>query len=224
MKTLIAVWSFEDDCPNHQIIRETWGSQVSSAGADLLFFVGRRGSHFSSKRDEIPIAWQQPRLCGHPWWDPKEGCCEDYFQFETRRVFEWALSKNYDYVFLAENDTFLLPKKLMKTGFENYDCSGYFFQGDEKYPIPHAGYGHFISAKAMRLVLDTPPNWLTTGFYIGYALGPHVEAGNITLYDIPNFKDQISWHYVESNNGTRYRVGGVNSKWLREMFKAHAQS
>jgi hypothetical protein len=76
----------------------------------------------------------------------------------------------------------------------------------------------------MHLILETPPNWWSNGFYVGYALGPHVAVGTVTLYDIPNFVDQISWHYVESNSGKRYHAGGINSHWLREMFEKHAKS
>jgi hypothetical protein len=215
MKTLISVLSFEGESFNHQNIREGWGSVVPQTGADLKFFVGRRGKDFSPQSDEVPIGWQYFKNCEHSIWNPKEGCCENYFQYQTRRILEWTLKNGYDFIFLAENDTFLLPRKLMQTGFEDYDYSGYFFQGDEKYPCPHPGFGYFLSANAMKLVLQTPPDHRGLGFFVGYALGPNLEA---SLFEIPNFREQISWHYPDMT-GKRYPVGGL--RWQKDMFKQY---
>jgi hypothetical protein len=226
MRTLIAIISFQGDAENgnHDKIRQTWGKDVASAGADLRFFLGRRDNVYQPKADETLIPWQEDgsRVCAHPYWTAIEGCCVEYWQVLYRGILEWSLNNGYDYTFLAENDTFIIPRKLMKIGFENYDLSGWMMyiypdRPDDYYVEPG---GYFLSRRASEAILNTVPN--------------HLHFENLTcevlkiipemkIKSLDHFWNETSWHYraqgiMDPIIGDGYPQG---SPWMFDMYQKH---
>lgn len=223
MRTLIAIISFQGDAENgnHDKIRQTWGKDVAAAGADLRFFLGRRDKNYQPKADETLVPWQEDgtRQCAHPYWTAVEGCCVEYWQVLYRGILEWSISNGYDYTFLGENDTFIVPRKLMKTGFENYDLSGKLMF---IYPNrPHVYYvepgGYFISQKAARAVLATTPNHLHFENLVCDVVSERETRS------LSGFWDESMWHYraqriIDPVIGDGYPQG---SRWMFEMYEKH---
>lgn len=252
MKTLIAIISYQGDAinGNQQKIRNTWGKDVAIAGADLYFFIGRRDeetnrSIYVAENDEVLINWKQTRICNHDWWESFENCCVDFWQLLVKEILQWSFEREYDFTFLCENDTFCIPQKLMNSGFEKYDFSGYFINGGDKYPWPEdfpfhpphdsiilggekytwpePGIGYFLSKKAAQVLINAPQNHFSMGMYAGQALGPHIEKGEITSMHLPNFINNISWHYRTQQ--IRHSIIGFGypqeSNWMKEMYEKY---
>ncbi len=240
MRTLIAVISYGGDAANgaHDAIRETWGKDIPAAGADLRFFIGRRRDDFIPKSDEIPVermVWK----CQHNPSAAIEGCCEDYMQFEMREILRWSVAQGYDFTFLPSTDTFIIPRKLMATGFEKYDYSGRFVPragtpfgaktedivyGHHLYQWADAGEGWFLSVKAAEMMLRDKPDHWTDDIHCGQVLGPMIAAGTITAYELPNFHHQISWHYREINDNKAYtHKGGPDTGWMKMMYDKYGR-
>lgn len=236
MKVLFAVISYYGDADNgnNQLIRETWGKDVSSPDAELRFFIGRRDASFVSKSDEIPVDFQRSRECKHEWWESYKGCCQDFWQVQVRSMLQWTISRDYDFIYLCSTDTFVVPRRLMKTGFENYDYSGYFIPeqlplgvrstwdiyAEKRYAWADVGNGLFLSKKAIEKVLAEPPNYQYTDQHIAQSLGPYIEQNEITAGRLPEFKNNIVWHFRDQN-GTGYQTHGAG--WMKRMYEEHGQ-
>lgn len=230
MKLLFAVISYQGDAQNgnHDLIRQTWGKDI--IGADLRFFIGRRSLAFVPQIDEVLVDWQKGRPCGHEWWDPKENCCIDFWQYEVREVLKWSVEQGYDFVYLCQTDTFLIPKRLMASGFEQYDYSGYFIPEaipigtvseydvykHRLYPWVDEGAGIMLSRKAVKIILDTKPDHWYYGVYIGQALGPKIQLGEIKAANLPDFWNKTAWHF-RFLTGNGYQTHG--SGWMQKMYK-----
>ena len=230
MRVLIAIISFQGDAENgnHDKIRQTWGKDVAPAGAALRFFLGRRDKNYCPKDDEIPIPWQEDgtRTCPHPYWTAIEGCCVEYWQVLYRGILDWSISEGYDYTFLAENDTFLIPRKLMKTGFENYDFSGRMMythsdKPDQYYVEPGAGY--FLSRRAAEAILKTKPDHLHFENLACDVLKPMAERGEMTIKSLDHFWNETAWHYrAQGIMDPVIRDGyPVGSRWQFDMYQKH---
>jgi hypothetical protein len=234
MKILFAVISYQGDADNsnNQLIRETWGKDI--VGADLQFFIGRRSSTFVPQTDERLVDFQKSRSCQHAWWESHKNCCVDFWQVQVRSILEWSLIRDYDFTYLCSTDTFIIPRKLMKTGFENYDYSGYFvpeqlplgvqstwdIYDEKRYAWADVGNGLFLSKKAAGLVLREKPNYQYTDQHIAQHLGPYVESGIIMAGRLPEFRNNIAWHFRDQE-GKGYQVFG--NGWMKRMYQEHGQ-
>jgi len=230
MKVLIAIISFQGDAENgnHDKIRQTWGKDVAPAGADLRFFIGRRDKFYQPKPDETLIPWQEDgtRTCQHPYWHAEPGCtCVEYWQVLYRGILDWSIRNGYDHTFLAENDTFLVPRKLMKLGFENYDFSGwmmYVHADKPDYYYAEPG-GYFLSRRAAEAVLKTTPDHLHFENLVCDVLRPMAERGEMAIKSLDHFWNETSWHYraqgiIDPVIRDGYPVG---SPWMFDMYKKH---
>jgi hypothetical protein len=215
MEILIAVKSCvldrERGC--HDIIRKTWGRDVF--GADLRFFTGWAANE-SFKPDEVEMTVP----------DDYDG-----LPHKTREILRYSLCFKYDFTFLCDNDTFIVPHRLMSCGFELYDLSGRFVKPvnggmfhyrDTRgfypalYPWPSGGFGYFVSKKAAEIVIRTEPTCWAEDMYIGQALGPHIQSGNITGFNIPDYAGPISRHWSKEIMGQAYDPA---NGWMERMQK-----
>jgi hypothetical protein len=218
MRLLLAVKSCVRDLQNgcHETIRRTWGQNARSA--DLRFFIGRGEA---TKADEVSV-----------------DAPDDYdsLPWKTREILRWSLNIGYEFTFLCDTDTFIIPKDLMNSGFEKYDVSGKFCTGhpvgspsfdykDERgeyrgvYSWPSGGRGYFVSAKAARVIVDTEPRVWAEDMYVGQVLGPLIQSGEIKAAELKNFVGHISWHYPRSHFEIDFLAG-----WMRAMQALHGAS
>src|SRR5277367_5778409 len=110
MRLLVAIKSCQRDKVSgcHQAIRDTWGKDFP-ADVDVRFFVG--GSEISLLADEVlvPVIDDLVNL-----------------PLKVREIAKYAIDKNYDFAYICDVDTFVIPKRLLASGFENYDYLGRF--------------------------------------------------------------------------------------------------
>lgn len=219
MRLLIGIKSCQRDLENgcHDTIRRTWGRDVREA--DLRFFVGQGGR--ASSVDEVVV-----------------DAPDDYdsLPWKTREILHWSMDAQYDFTFLCDTDTFLIPSGLMNCGFEKSDVSGMFCTGhpvgsapfdykDERgeyqnvYSWPSGGRGYFVSAKAARIIIEQEPRVWAEDMYVGQAIGPRVQSGEIIAAELEKFVGRISWHYPRNHFETDFMAG-----WLKVMQGLHGVS
>jgi hypothetical protein len=239
MRVLIAIISYQGDADNgnNQLIRETWGKDVPAVGAELRFFIGRRNTTFVPQPDEVLVDFQQSRKCAHGWWESYVNCCQDFWQVQVRSILEWSITQEYDFTYLCSTDTFVVPRKLMATGFEKYDYSGQFIPeqlpvgvrsdydiyAEKRYAWADVGHGLFLSKRAVMTILKEPTNYQYTDQHIAQHLGPYIERGELTGYRIPDFKNSIAWHFrddtLRNPKGDGYQSHGA--RWMKQMYEEH---
>jgi len=232
MKLLIAIQSYQGDAVNgnHDLIRKTWGQDFPK-DVDVLFMVGRRGLNFIPQQDEILTDFQKSRTCQHAWWESYKNChCQDFWQVQTRDILRWSIAQGYDFTYLCSTDTFVIPRKLMATGFEKYDYSGYFapeslplgvrstedIYGEKRYAWADIGNGMFLSKKASEVVLSSPINYQWVDQHIAQHLGPYIERGELTANRLLDFRNNIAYHFRDQD-GTGYQTHGTG--WMQKMYK-----
>ena len=223
-KVLIAVKSCHDDLDKgcHQTIRETWGKYI--VDPTLRFFQGRTSGFECNVIDEIQDVVILPVLDDY-----------DHLPFKTKEILEYSLSAGYDYTFLCDVDTFLIPSKLLQTDFQNYDYSGRFgsepkigttfsykdgrgIRHEHCHPWASGGFGYFLSRKAAQIVVDTESKMWAEDMMVGDILGPKIISGEIKAADLQHFENEASYHYPAHRFGwNRQRM----QEWMREMNGDH---
>lgn len=225
MSVLLAVKSCQRDLDRgcHDIIRSTWGKDVPDVyGAYLRFFVG---------------AVQEPEKISQG--DVFINVPDDYdsLPFKTREILRWSLRHDYDYTFLCDTDTFIIPRLLMRCGFEKYDVAARFgtihpvggptfdytdgrgHQG-QVHPWPSGGLGYFVSRKAAEIIVAAEIKFWAEDMHVGQVLGEHIQKGELLALDIPDYECNTSWHWPRRATGKAY---DHTSGWMERMQKEHGQ-
>ncbi len=216
MRLLIAVKSCRRDKErgDHQVIRDTWGKHIPE-NANLLFFMGYV-PHYMLENDEVMV-----------------DAPDDYdnLAYKTRAIARWFLDTVYDFVFFCDNDTFIVPERLIRCGFQNYDVAGRFgslhslgttfHYRDPKgvypdcHPWPSGGIGYFLSRKAAEIIAHQEQTLFVEDMQVGQVLGPLIQMGKITAYDIPSFECNVSWHFPRRAYGNQ--VYNPSLGWHEKM-------
>jgi hypothetical protein len=233
VRFLIAVTSYFPDVLErycHETIRETWGKDVTSAGIDLKFFIPKGSS--------IPAEYKQHT--DEELTDVSDRY--DHIQHAIKEILRWSIQKGYDFTYLCCNDTFVCPRNLIKSGFEDYDYFGTYypplgeFKPGEEFSlvwydkiIPNmflwmnGGLGFILSKKASEIIVANTPNEWTADVWIGQLLGPytkvwdtHSQSKQIKIGHMK--RDDVYWHYKHSLNEIRYQ--GLHN-WMHEMYQQH---
>jgi hypothetical protein len=215
-RLLIAVKSCTRDTAAglNQAIRETWGRDAVALGVDVRFFVGGTGVS-PLLADEIRVDAPDEYI-----WLP----------YKTRAIARWALAQNYDYAFLCDTDTFLLPDKLLQLPFSSYDYCGFLHSGgftfenyDDGYKHIRIGYwwasggvGYFLSAKSLAIISSCEPFNENEDLWIGQVLNQLGVFGKLKTAPLENFHETISWHLSKRNGGNR----GYEPKMMYESYRA----
>lgn len=201
MKLLLAVKSCRRDQQTgcHEAIRETWGKDLPE-GVDVRFFMGGEG-HIWMDKDEV--------LLPVP---------DDYWTLtpKTKGICEYAVQNNYDHVYTCDTDTYLVPRRMLDSGFDEFDYSGGHLchgehgkqlgvpypgwtspQGgvaDPFYAYMSGGVGSFVSAKAARILALTKYYHHSEDVWVGQVLGPFIQQGALTGAVLTNFEHYAAWH------------------------------
>lgn len=207
MKVLLAVKSCERDAVAgfNQLIRETWAKDV--VGADVRFFVGAHSQILGRtlESDEVRL-----------------DCADDYMSLplKTRALLAWALAQGYDFVFSCDVDTYVVPDRLLASGFEKYDLMGAFnvhdaigvpsAADDNFFAWPKGGPGYWLSRGAAHVVVDTPYEDWAEDRMIGQILGPWLQRGVLTAFE--------HWGYGFHFDGDEWRTD-ITSHYCSAGFK-----
>jgi hypothetical protein len=221
MKTLIAVKS----CKHHQMagyhdaILDTWGNSLPP-NVDLRFFTG-----------QVLQEWTlNPRPCEIDVDVP-----DDYMSLplKTKAICRWSINHDYDFTFLCDTDTFLIPSRLLRSGYADWDYCGRFgtvhpvgttfaytdahLSLSECHPWASGGVGYFLSKKASILLSQDTPSYWAEDLWVGQCLGPHIQAGNIKAADLLIECDS-AWHFPRRKYRTPYNLA---TKWMETMYADH---
>ena len=211
MRLLIAVKSClrDRDKGCHDAIRNSWGCEVQD---ELRFFVGESIKFTAGADDEISL-----------------DVADDYdsLPHKTRAILRWSIALGYDFTFLCDNDTFVIPKKLKTCGYQDYDVSGLFKRTvrggyrdargvyPDLYPWPSGGYGYFLSRKAAEVIVAQEPTVWAEDMYVGQCLGPKMKEGEITGANLQDLPENITWHFPNTY-GVPYKP---ELGWMQGMQK-----
>jgi hypothetical protein len=138
-KIIIGVQTHPADLQNGRIdaARETWMSEWRHLAKSLFFF---DNTHKDPKPDEIILDAPNGML-----WMP----------WKTRAAAIWALEHGYDYMFYVPTDCYVCVPRLLVSGFESCDYTGY-----HAYDEPHigGGSGYWLSTRGLRAVAGYGPH------------------------------------------------------------------
>lgn len=217
-KLIICVKSCRDSLKrgDHDVIRATWGREAKAWGINVTFFVG--GQDYAPKHhgDEVYL-----------------GVADDYnsLPMKTRKICQWASAKVFDYIFMADTDTYIDIPKLLQTGFEHADYAGKISKPvgktfryeaidregnvevhDKCYPWASGGYGYFLSRKAVFEVSNVFPNSWAEDLWVGQVMGGLAAVGEITIKDLPiGYSD----HFPATQFGEGY---DPKFRWLEKKY------
>ena len=217
MKLAIAVKSCQAHLErgDHDIIRGTWGKDAKALGIDVRFFVGASANRYQA--DETHLK-----------------CPDDYdsLPYKTREICRWTNGKMVDHIFLCDTDTFLIPKKLLASGFEQFDYAGkidkplgapFKYESVTRdgrkefhprcYPWASGGFGYFLSRKAFTEIAFSHPDTWAEDLWVGQVLGPMIAEGNIKATHMP--AHVFSWHFPSPRFKSNYEP---RFKWMEQMY------
>ncbi len=205
-KILFAVKSCLRDAENgaNQAIRDTWGKYLN----DLYFFIGNG----MTMPDEIPL----------PCADPYEALPQ-----KTRALLGWAVTHGYNFIFICDTDTYIIPGKLLASGFEKYDLLGHIgghTDNGRYFEWPSGGAGYWLSAPAARLIISMPiTNEWAEDRMIGQILGPYIQRGELKAFNHPGYhriypddewRTDITTHFCARGMGRVY-----DPEWMQKRYK-----
>lgn len=229
VRPLIAIKSCWRDAENgfNQAVRDTWARDVS--GADVIFFLGdsRATDTWQLANDQISLE-----------------CPDDYngLPYKTKAICQWAWDRDYTHAFFCDTDTYVVPDRLLDSGFEQYDYVGHF---NGARGIPNAiygslyswasgGSGYWLSQQAMKIVADSDPIPLSIcpiskipceDLWSGQLMGPLIANNTIIVshdpryasgYDEQNYKTEISSHYCSTAANRQF-----DPEWQRRHYIAN---
>jgi hypothetical protein len=219
MKTLFAVKSCRSHRQEgyHDEIMDTWGKDVPNG--DIRFFTGDADRFLPKKSNEVCL-----------------GVPDDYMglPLKTKGIIGWSLWNGYDFTFLCDTDSFIVPNNLLRCGFEAFDYSGRFgampeigttfhyrdAHGDylNCHPWASGGVGYFLSRKAGELVAREWPKVWAEDLWVGQVLGPYIQAGTVTASDLP-IECVSAWHFPRRQyNNESY---SLKHDWMVKMYVDH---
>ena len=215
MKLLMGVKGCWRDNGNgyHQAMRDTWVRDVPAA-ADIKFFMGAGAGH--SYPDEVVL-----------------DCSDDYMSLphKTRAILRWSLDRGYDFTFLCDSDTYVIPDRLLTSGFEDYDLVGLF---NGAIGVPNAtegrywawisgGNGFWLSRRASEVIVNRQydGDWAEDRF-VGQSLGPYFASGAFKAFSHQGYgfhfdgdfwKTWITSHYC--SHGLRR---SFDPRWMHNRY------
>lgn len=144
MKILISICSCHAYSDRRGAVRDTWLKQLK--GADYRFFVGR-----SEERN----AALSPDVVELDCDDSYAGLSE-----KVRAIFRWSADRGYDFTHKCDDDTYERPDRLLSSGFERYQYSGFVEDRDihlrafnfPVYSHPRGGSGYWVDGEAQRIL------------------------------------------------------------------------
>jgi hypothetical protein len=219
------------DAGLHSAIRETWGKDAQALGIGLFFFMG-----------EDPTQQETRVIRRYTSGEVVLRCPDDYegLPRKTRVICQWLEGKAYQHMFLCDNDTLVTPKKLLESGYEAYDYSGFMAteapgRDDrgiihlEPYTWASGGIGYFVSHRAARIVADVQPRVWAEDVYVGETLKPYIEKGELTACDLQSLRAGTTEHWpkIGMDRGVTpddirlgYKHGGWRILFRQGLLKA----
>jgi hypothetical protein len=151
-----------------------------------------------------------------------------YMSYKRKESLRWALEQGYDYIFCASVDVYARPERLWNSDFQKYDYQG-LNCGNKGYPgtanyIPESyifGGGYWLSAKAARIIVNSPVTYWCEDWWIGLALSKAVKNGEILRNDSSRYTIEPNRPYI-NNDIISVELSAGNYDKSR-MYDCHAR-
>jgi hypothetical protein len=154
-----------------------------------------------------------------------------YMSYKRKESLRWALKHHYDYIFCASVDVYARPERLLSSEFQKYDyhglCCGEKGLGTNS-PIPESyifGGGYWLSAKAAKIIVNSPVTYWCEDWWIGLALSTAFKSGEIireaSSSSVSKYQTSSPCPNV-SNDIISVELSGGNYDNKR-MYECHAQ-
>lgn len=184
MNALIAITTWTTGALNgeNQAMRDTFLKDVPKhEGLEYRFFLGN-GEPTGEDESALDSSYMQVITAHGDKYDKRApGPCvyelkedevflrtPDDFKhncYKTKGNRRWAEDRGFDFVFQCTSDTYIDIDRLMSSGFQNHDYSG-FPEGC----YARGGNGYWMSRKASRLILDAPVTIWAEDWWVGTVL------------------------------------------------------
>jgi len=169
-----------------EALRETWLRDVEA-------FKG----HVTAK-----LFYGSPHPRG-PLADEVQLSCPDSYEFLPQKTIEiccYALENGYDFVFKADDDSYVWVDRLIRELMENcFDYAGYLNAN-----VCTGGPGYWLSKRAMKVVSAYKPKHWAEDVTVGHAM----SEANITPVMLPNHHSGFSAHWSFANGFDANRLTG----------------
>jgi hypothetical protein len=205
-RVLTAVESCTKDIHKHQVIRDTWGKDLSSC--QLKFFMGGAGA--GPFEDDIFLGTN----------------VEDSYEalsLKTQAICRWALEHDFDYMFKCDVDTFVNPRKfsifggLDYMGGENADVNVPGF-APNRIEFCSGGAGYWLSKKSLTLIAESDSiKTSAEDVFVADALLKHGIK--------PTFHPGYQWRpgaVIDKNTVTLHLSSALQKKYeVSQMYQAY---
>jgi hypothetical protein len=159
----------------NQAMRDTWLFDTQFFGFNYRFFIGNGAqtgedeslllNTYASRAfpDKVLVDPDISNIrysCDHVILDVPDDYMHVSYKF--REACKWAWLRGYDYIFQAITDTFVVPSRLLASGFEHYDYVG---TANAELTAVGGGPGFWLSRKAMQILISAPvTHWCSDGW------------------------------------------------------------
>lgn len=146
MKMLIAIsscWAWESQGLNDPM-RETWLQDALKMGIDYRFFFGQEPGYHILNPDMVQL-----------------NCADDYLHLSDKFAAktEWALDRDYEYLYAVQPDCYVRLERLLKSGFDKVDYFGARYCHATLGDYGQTGASIALSQKAMEYIIaDSTPS------------------------------------------------------------------
>jgi hypothetical protein len=149
---LIAILSCHANRERRRAQLETWLPPSCGPRLDWRFFIGLPRTE-EARQEPATIYVSTP---------------DDYHDLplKTAEAVAWAWREEYEFLFKCDDDTYVRPERLLASGFESHDYSGW--TKDRSYA--QGGSGYWLSRRAMEVVVRAHLNHHSEDAAIGIAL------------------------------------------------------
>ncbi len=191
IKLLIAILSCHRYNERRNAQRETWITDVLlSCAADYRYFLGRteqlkNGPHPTADQVFLDVA-------------------DDYgsLPLKTLAMLAWAYQRGYEYVFKCDDDTYCRVDRLLASGFENHDYSGFQkmspYYGKPGVEFAQGGAGYWLSRRAIATVLQEEESKRPAAITLLLCGGPEdvnvariLKAAHVPLFDDRRYRPGV---------------------------------
>jgi len=190
--------------------RETW---VSGLLIDYKFFYGSKLRSNPERRVN-----QNLNVMREPLADEVFLPCSDNYTANSQKVkaiCKYALAKDYDYLCLLDDDTFIYPDRLFATGFTDHDYSG----GPQGSFAP--GSCVLLSARAMEQIVVAP----ITSFADDLWIGSVMTACGIQRHAIAEIRHGFNDDYRATLRDAEYAsIHSCTPELMRKLWTLRAMS
>jgi hypothetical protein len=141
---------------------------------------------------------------------------DDYFHlvFKVRKMHQWALDNGFEYVYKADTDTYVDLERLMASGFEQHDFTGW--QSSPQHPVVAGGGGYWLSKRSLQVSAASPITVWAEDHWISNTL---CHRG-IKLFGDTRYSDNL---VTRRNNLISTHVGFKAGYTPSMMYEAHSK-